>query len=90
MEAHMGSKVSEAVMETLLALPNIELTTTYFKFRLLADEDDNKFVDCAVAANAMYLVSEDRDFNLLARVDFPKINVLRLENFKQILRSKKQ
>jgi len=87
-EKHMGSKASEAVLETLLALPNIELVHTYFRFRLLADEDDNKFVDCAVAANAKYLVSEDRDFRILQEVAFPKIDVIRLELFKKKLISK--
>jgi predicted nucleic acid-binding protein len=75
-------------LETLLALPNIELVHTYFRFRLLADEDDNKFVDCAVAANAKYLVGEDRDFRILQKVAFPKIDVIRLELFKEKLISK--
>lgn len=87
-EKHMGSQASEAVLETLLALPNIELVHTYFRFHLLSDEDDNKFVDCAVAANAKYLVSEDRDFRILQEINFPKIDVLRLEVFKQKLQLK--
>ncbi|MFN0213835.1 MAG: putative toxin-antitoxin system toxin component, PIN family [Saprospiraceae bacterium] len=84
-EKHLGGQTSEAVLETLMALPNIELVHTYFRFRLLKDEDDNKFVDCAVAANAKYLVSEDRDFKILNEINFPKIDVLRLEVFKQKL-----
>lgn len=85
---HMGSQASEAVLDTLLALPNIELVNTYFRFQILSDEDDDKFVDCAIAANAKYLVSEDRDFRILREINFPKIDVLRLDAFKQKLLSK--
>lgn len=32
---------------------NIELITPYYRFGLIqADADDNKFVDCTIAANA--------------------------------------
>jgi uncharacterized protein len=79
-EKHMGAAASEAVLETLTALPNVELITTYFRFRLMPDEDDDKFVDCAVAANAT--------FRFLKKVDFPKIEVLRLDAFEQKLISK--
>jgi len=37
----------------------------------LKDEDDNKFVDCAIAANAGYLITHDKDFNILKQTDFP-------------------
>ena len=52
--------------------------------RLLKDEDDNKFVDCAIAANADYLITQDKDFNILKQIDFPKINIVRLDEFKEI------
>jgi len=84
-EEHMGSKVSEAVLEAFLALPNIEFVNVYFRFHVLADEDDNKFVDCAVASNASFLVSEDRGFRALKKLEFPKIEVIQLETFKKLL-----
>ncbi|MEM7655984.1 MAG: PIN domain-containing protein [Bacteroidota bacterium] len=28
----------------------------------MTDEDDNKFVDCAITSNADFLVSHDKDF----------------------------
>ena len=60
--------------------------TTYFRMRLLgADADDNKFSDCAFAANAHYIVSDDKHFNELKSIDFPKIEVLKLNEFKKML-----
>ncbi len=39
--------------------------------------DDNKFVDCAVAANASFIVSHDKDFNILKEIDFPKAIIIK-------------
>jgi len=54
-----------------------------YKWNLItADPDDNKFVDCAVSANATYLVTNDRHFNVLRGIDFPIINVIDIDTFK--------
>jgi len=48
----------------LLELPNVRLATSYFNLNIItADPDDNKFVDCAFASNADYIVTNDSDFN---------------------------
>ena len=85
LERHMGRKVSEDVLSTIENLPNVEFITTYYKFRLLKDEDDDKFVDCAIAANASFIVSHDSDFRILSSIDFPKVEVIDTQTFKQIL-----
>lgn len=77
--------VANAFLQSLQELPNVHFITTYFQWNLLNDPDDNKFVDVAVAANARYLVSEDNDFNVLKSVDFPRVEVLRINDFKLIL-----
>ncbi len=89
-ERHMGSETSESTMGVLENLSNVHFVTKHYQFRLLKDEDDNKFVngsprDCAVAANADFIVSHDRDFDVLASVDFPQVKVISSENFKEIL-----
>ena len=62
------------------------LVHPYFNFYLIeADHDDDKFVDCAFAADAAYIVSEDKHFNILEKVMFPKIFVLKLREFMEIL-----
>ena len=43
------------------------------------DPDDNKFVDCAVSGSARYIVSEDHHFSGLKKIDFPRVDVLTLE-----------
>jgi putative PIN family toxin of toxin-antitoxin system len=84
-EIHMGKKVCDNAMAVLQNLPNIEFITTYYKFNLLKDEDDNKFVDCAIASNATFIVSQDKDFKILSQIDFPKVVVIDTEEFKNQL-----
>ena len=68
LEQHMGIETSESVLGTLENLSNVELITTYFRFKLLKD--------CAIASNASYIVSHDKDFNILKKIDFPKVKVI--------------
>ena len=83
----MGEEVAESFMQTLIYLPNIEFITRYYEWNLLydIDPDDDKFVDCAVAASSDYLATNDRHFNILHEIDFPKINLINLDEFKKIL-----
>jgi putative PIN family toxin of toxin-antitoxin system len=76
-------EVSKNVLATIENLSNIEFITTYYRFRLLQDEDDDKFVDCAIAANANYIVTHDKDFNVLAKIDFPKVQIKNTDKFKE-------
>jgi len=63
------------------------MITPYYQWNLItADNDDNKFVDCALNAGADYLVTNDRHFNILKTIDFPQIKVVDLETFKDILK----
>ncbi len=54
----------------------------YYKWQLIeADPDDNKFVDVAIAANAEYLVTNDRHFAPLLQLEFPKVLLFSLPQF---------
>lgn len=79
---HMG-KAAEAVMGVIENLSNVCFITTYYQFHLLKDEDDNKFVDCAIAANADFIVNHDSDFNILTHIEFPTVRVITTEQFKE-------
>ena len=82
----MGQNVAGNVLETIVSLPNLEFTTIYYHWELIkADFDDNKFTDCAIAGNADYLVTNDKDFNVLKKIDFPKIKMISLDEFKAII-----
>ncbi len=61
----------------------VVLDTNCLLFRILADidKDDDKFVDCAIATNADYIVTEDSHFQHLKNIKFPPLVVLSLDEF---------
>jgi putative PIN family toxin of toxin-antitoxin system len=66
---------------------NVELITRYFSFELIkTDPDDNKFVDCAIASNADFIVTNDRHFAILNDTPFPKVKTLTIDEFMDVLR----
>ena len=74
------------VIDAILNAPHAEPVTVYYKWRLItADHDDDKFVDCAVSANANYIVTHDKHFNVLKKIDFPKVNIIDMNTFKKIM-----
>jgi putative PIN family toxin of toxin-antitoxin system len=74
--------VARNVIDFLLISPNVHLIEIFYYWNLIeADTDDNKFIDCAISSNAYCLVSNDKHFKVLKDIDFPKINILRLEEF---------
>ena len=80
--AKTSIKVAENVIHLLLESEFVELVNPFFRLRLIeADHDDDKFVDCAFAANAMFIVSNDKHYDVLKDVKFPKIVVLKLKEF---------
>jgi putative PIN family toxin of toxin-antitoxin system len=80
---HMGKGIATTILNLLENAPNVLLITKYFKWNLIyADPDDNKFVDCAIASDAKYLVSNDKHFNVLKNITFPKINVITANELK--------
>ncbi len=82
----IGLDRTEQALHTLLLLPNIQLITPFFRWKIIAqDPDDDKFIDCYVACGADCLVSNDRHFEVLAYCNFPKVVVCRLEEMQQWL-----
>jgi len=78
--------ITSNVVQMLINSPFVEFVDTYFHFHLIEqDKDDNKFVDCAIAANAQYIVSEDAHFKHLKNVPFPYVRVIRLKDFMTFL-----
>ena len=84
----MSVEVASNVIHLLLESKFVELIDPYFRLQLIeADHDDNKFVDCAFAANATYIVSDDKHYDVLKEVEFPQILVLKLKEFLGLLQS---
>ena len=83
-----NSNLAQLTLDVMMANPNIHLISPSFQTRLIyPDLDDNKFVDCAFAANAHYLVTNDKDYKILKMTPFPKINLLKMDEFIEILKS---
>lgn len=81
-------EIADNVLATLVESRFVEFVDPHFHLGLIEiDPDDNKFVDCAFAANATYIVSNDNHFDALKKVDFPKILVLRLAEFMVLLQT---
>lgn len=81
-----SQKTADIVLSILSVAPNVIFTTPFFNWNLIAqDPDDNKFVDAAISSNANYLITNDKDFNALKKVDFPKVEIISLNEFKKHL-----
>ncbi len=62
----------------LLTSENVFFISPAFRFQLpFADGDDKKSVDCAVCGNAGFLITNDRHFNILKNIEFPKLEVVK-------------
>lgn len=80
-------EVAENLASFLLISPYVEKIDIFYRFQLITqDADDNKFVDCAIAANAVCLVSNDNHLQILKTIGFPRVEVLTLAEFEAIYR----
>ena len=74
--------VARLVVEAILRSPNTLRIEASFRFGLITeDPDDNKFVDCAIVANAECVVTNDSHFDVLATIPFPRVKVVDLGTF---------
>ena len=91
-EEIIAKKISPAfadmIIQIILNSENVVFTHPTFRFNLIgSDPDDNKFVDCAIVAGADYIVTNDKHFNVLKNIDFPKVNIIDIETFSETLYS---
>lgn len=79
---NINPRVAEAIVYALLARRNVKRFVPHYHFHLIStDEDDNKFVDCAIVANARYIVTEDHHFDVLKTIPFPAVDVIGIDEF---------
>lgn len=85
---HASPEVAHNVVEAIARHPQTIYRESYYRFHLLRDidKDDDKFVDCAITANADYIVTEDSHFEQLKQIPFPRLNILSLDEFTAALR----
>ena len=77
---------AETIIKTIVNSRFVEFIIPFYRFELITqDPDDNKFVDCAIAANARYIVTNDHHFDVLKGLDYPPIDVITLDGFMKLL-----
>ena len=82
MQKLIGYAAAEYVVKTILNSKFTEMITPFYNFNLIeADPDDNKFVDCAIAAHAKCIVTNDHYYDVLKMIPFPKVEVVSLVDF---------
>ncbi len=73
----LGTALVNNILELFELMPNVAYFAKYYRWQLItADPDDDKFVDCYVAANADFLVTEDKHFKILRQVPYPVVKVI--------------
>ena len=81
-----GKETADLVLNTIIECKNVVFLTPYYHFNLItADPDDNKFVDCAIQANARYIVTNDHHYDVLRQIEFPKVGIIKLIDFLQMI-----
>ena len=84
-------ETAELIVKTIINSPFVELVTPYYHFEMIkADPDDNKFVDCAIAPGARYVVTNDRHYDVLRQTPFPYVDVISLDNFATLIKCNQQ
>ena len=78
---------ADLFMKVIARSRNVIRKDPYFKWRIITkDLDDNKFVDCAFACRANFIVTNDNNFQEAANSPFPKFNVINLDDFAELMK----
>lgn len=81
-----STETADLIIGAMALLDNVKKIDIHFHLTLIStDPDDNKFVDCAFAGNAHYLVTGDKHYNILKTVSFPSINIISIDSLKELL-----
>jgi uncharacterized protein len=81
-------EIAARAFDVLDVIPNLIRVNKYYFWRLITvDPDDNKFVDCAIASGADFIVTDDRHFNVLKNIPFPKVRVVSKKEFLEMLKT---
>ncbi len=74
LEIRMTVQIASNIIDFLISHPNVLFIENFIRLNLIdIDPDDNKFCDCCFAASANFIISNDRHFNILQEIEFPKL-----------------
>jgi putative PIN family toxin of toxin-antitoxin system len=76
-------QMADRVISFIINSKHTKFINLYYKFGMITqDPDDNKFVDCCIAANASYIVTNDHHFDVLKKFEFPKVETITIQEFR--------
>jgi len=85
----MTSSIADNLTQYFVLSPFVLKTNIYYNWSLMSiDESDNKYVDCYIASNSDFIVTNDKHFETLKSNDFPKVNVINASDFIDLLNKK--
>lgn len=85
-----NADIAEYVILTIINNPFTMLVTPSYHFHMIEeDPDDNKFVDCAIACGARFIVTNDHHYDILRSTPFPKVDICSIAEFMGILTQQK-
>lgn len=77
-----STDIAHNVVEAIANLSTTFFQNSYYHFDLLKEDiDDNKFVDCAIASDAEYIVTNDHHFVVLKGIEWPKVEIRNIVDF---------
>ena len=86
LEKKTSVAVAKNVLNLILSNENTILQEVYYRWHLIEkDPDDNKFIDCAVAGSAKYIVTDDKHFNVMLREKLFEVSLMSSDDFLLIL-----
>ncbi len=80
-------EVATNFVDFLTTFPFVELVEINFRTNFVeSDPEDNKFVDCAIAAGAFCIVSEDKHFRVLSKRKNQPVRIFSVAEFEKRFR----
>jgi predicted nucleic acid-binding protein len=77
-----STRMADIIISYILNARNTKFINLYYKFKLIQNNpDDNKFVDCCIAANASYIVTNDHHYDALEQITFPRVQTIKIQEF---------
>ena len=87
----LSLKMNKSTADNLIKFFNfssnvIKINIFFFWELMTNDPSDNKFVDCYIASNSDFIITNDKHFEILNRNEFPKVNIISADDFLELLR----
>jgi putative PIN family toxin of toxin-antitoxin system len=89
LEEQTTTEIADNIANFLVTIPSVKFIQPFISWNLItADPDDNKFADCAITSGAECIITHDRHFNVLKKIQFPVVKVFTPEEFNEIYNKK--